>query len=312
MIDWHTGVRDVDDALFSIIIPSWNNISLLKLCVKSIEENSTYKHQIVIHVNEGSDGTLEWVREMGFDYTHSENNVGICWALNACRVLAKTDYFFYLNDDMYLLPEWDLHLWKEIERVKHKFFFLSSTIIEPKQSVHHKEILSPFNYGDSPETFKESALLSEYKSIVGADWHGATWPPNVVHRDLWDLVGGYSVELFPGLYSDPDFSMKLYEAGVRYFKGINLSRAYHFGSKSTRRVVLNNGSKQFLSKWGITSSTFTRFFLRRGEVFSNGATPNLAINGLRNALLKNKLKRFFWFMCGTGKSKGPYSWNNSI
>ena len=31
---------------------------------------------------------------------------------------------------------------------------------------------------------------------------GATIPPNIVHRDIWDLVGGYSIEYSPGMYSD--------------------------------------------------------------------------------------------------------------
>ena len=37
--------------------------------------------------------------------------------------------------------------------------------------------------------------------------------------ELWDLVGGLSTEYSPGMYSDPDFSKKIYEAGVRIFKG---------------------------------------------------------------------------------------------
>jgi len=153
--------------------------------------------------------------------------------------------------------------------------------------------------------------LRDYKTIQGCDWLGATWPPNIVHRDIWDLVGGYSVELYPGLYSDPDFSMKLYEAGVRYFKGVDSSRAYHFGSKSTKRVVLNNGSKQFLNKWGISSSAFTRYLLRRGDSYQKDVILDLSSKNFRRALLKGKIKRFYWLMSGTGKSKGPYSWNNS-
>ena len=48
--------------MFSILIPTFNNLSYLKLCLKSIEKNSQYKHQILIHINEGSDGTLDFVK----------------------------------------------------------------------------------------------------------------------------------------------------------------------------------------------------------------------------------------------------------
>ena len=34
--------------MFSILIPTWNNLELLKLCVHSIRENSGYSHQIIV------------------------------------------------------------------------------------------------------------------------------------------------------------------------------------------------------------------------------------------------------------------------
>ena len=53
----------IQKPLFSIIIPTWTNLAFLKLCLKSITKNSTFNHQILIHVNDGSDGTLEWVKK---------------------------------------------------------------------------------------------------------------------------------------------------------------------------------------------------------------------------------------------------------
>lgn len=38
---------------FSILIPTWNNLDFLKLCINSIEKNSYFKHQIIIYVNDG-------------------------------------------------------------------------------------------------------------------------------------------------------------------------------------------------------------------------------------------------------------------
>jgi len=309
MINWYRRNNYNKDNKFSIILPTWNNLAYLKICINSIEKNSAFKHQIIIHVNQGTDGTLEWVRTIGFDHTHSTDNVGVCWAMNACRALVETDYIVFLNDDMYMLPNWDLELSNEIERLPHNFFFLSSTTIEPR-IVPHKGILAPFDYGTTPETFKEDDLLSEYKSIKGNDWSGATWPPNIVHKNIWDLIGGYSIEYFPGLYSDPDFSMKLYEAGVRYFKGLDASRAYHFGSKSTQRTTMNNGSKQFLNKWGITSASFTRLLLKRGNHFQGEFPFSPNNKSLKITIWKDKLKRIFYLLSGSGKTKGNFSFNN--
>ena len=219
-----------ENAKYSILIPSWNNLDYLKLCIQSIRNNSSYTHQIIVHVNAGVDGTLEWVEaQADINYTYSTENIGVCYALNCARSIVKTDYIVYVNDDMYLCPHWDKHLQDEINNIGHELFFLSSTVIEPNAS---SNCVIEKNYGSNFTNFKEDALLKEYMNLEFNDWSGATWPPNLLPTKLWDAVGGYSIEFSPGMYSDPDFSNKLWKAGVRYFKGVSASRAYHFGSKS--------------------------------------------------------------------------------
>jgi GT2 family glycosyltransferase len=275
------------NAQFSIVIPSWNNLPYLQNCIHSIRKNSNYAHQIIVHINEGKDGSKEWVAEQNdIDYTYSEKNIGVCYALNAARTLVQTKYFLYLNDDMYLCPGWDTALMDEIQSIGHDLFFLSSTVIEPKAS---SICVIEKNYGTNIESFDEKALLENYKLFEKADWAGATWPPNIVPTSLWDLVGGYSIEFSPGLYSDPDFSMKLWQAGVRYFKGVSKSRAYHFGSKSVKRVKSNKGYHQFINKWGFTSSILTKHILHRGEVFT-GNLPEFKMSSLQ--ALKQVFKKW--------------------
>lgn len=285
------------DAKFSILIPTWNNQEYLKLCLKSINQNSRFKHQVLIHVNDGCDGTLQWLKQQEYTFNHSCENIGICWSLNALRCHVATDYIVFMNDDMYVCPDWDLELWHEIEKQENSFFFLSSTLLQPGK-FWCDSVISGCNYGTNVANFQEEKLLREYKNYQHKSWNGATWPPNIVPTKLWDLVGGYSVELSPGMYSDPDFAIKLWKAGVRNFKGVSNSRVYHFEAKSTARVKKNKGSRQFLMKWGITSSTFTTFFLRRGTPYQGVlSTPTLKFNALRC-----KLKRIISVFKKTGQT----------
>lgn len=273
--------------LFSIFIPTWNNLAFLQLCVASILKNSTYEHEILIHVNDGSDGTLQWVQEQGLKYKHSPHNIGVCYALNGLRPLMTTDYVLFMNDDMYVCPGWDKALLEEIQSLPDNRFFLSSTLIQPRP-FFCKSVIAPADFGQSVETFDEERLLREFASLPHGDWQGATWPPNIVHRDLWDLVGGYSVEYSPGMYSDPDFSAKLYHAGVRYFKGVDRSRVYHFEARSTHRIVKNDGSIQFLRKWGITSASFMRDVLHRGQPWGEAVNDQ---QQLQHDLVRSKWKK---------------------
>ncbi len=279
-----------NDQLFSILIPTWNNLAYLKLCLKSIEKNSTYRHQILIYVNEGSDGTTDWLETQNYEYIHNKENVGICWALNSLRAKVKTDYILYMNDDMYVCPDWDKFLWEEIQQLPDNKFFLSATLIQPRP-FFCKSVIAPANFGENVETFKEQELLDKYQLLPHSDWFGSTWPPNVVHKDIWDLVGGYSIEFSPGMYSDPDFSAKLWMAGIRLFKGLSASRVYHFESVSTGRVKKNNGSQQFLSKWGITSASFIRNILRRGEPFEPKLVGKPHIISLQKDIFRSRLKK---------------------
>ncbi len=50
--------------MFSIVIPTFNNISFLKICLKSLENNSAFKHEIIMHVNSGEDGTLNFLKNI--------------------------------------------------------------------------------------------------------------------------------------------------------------------------------------------------------------------------------------------------------
>ena len=93
--------------LFSILIPSWNNLPYLQCCVNSIRKNSTYTHEIVVHVNEGKDGTLEWVKSQGLSYTYSADNVGVCYGFNAPAALVTSNYIVLSDDDYYYAPGWD-------------------------------------------------------------------------------------------------------------------------------------------------------------------------------------------------------------
>ena len=284
----------VENPVFSILIPTWNSLQYLMLCIGSIRKNSRFNHQIIVHVNEGSDGTYEWVKTQMFDHSWSQSNVGVCYAFNAAATLARSEYLLLIDDDNYLLPDWDFYLWEEIQTIGHEYFAVSGTKIEPRRTFNNC-VIAPRSFGASPEEFNENELLGSYAKIPFDDWNGSSWYPLVIHKNLWNLVGGLSVEFTPGMYSDPDFMMKLWHAGVRYFKGVSNSRSYHFISRSVRRVKKNEGRKQFLKKWGVSNSTFRRYYLHMGEHFQGYLQEPEKNAEFKLRLLRDRLKRFIAF-----------------
>jgi len=276
--------------MFSIIIPSWNNLKLLQLCVRSIHQNSCFPHQIIVHVNDGCDGTLNWVRAQGLTHTASPDNIGICLAVNEAAVHATQDYILYLNDDMFCCPGWDTALLDKVKQLNTDLFMISGTMIQPRDG--HNPCVIERNYGTDADNFEEMKLLAELPQLRKSDWYGATWPPTLVSRHWWFKVGGYSTEFSPGMSSDNDFSMKLWHAGCRVFLGVGDSLVYHFQCKSTGKVKKNDGGRQFLMKWGIRQSVFDRYYLRRGQPAKTLALeePKETVE-FRLQVLRSRLKR---------------------
>ena len=248
--------------MFSIIIPSFNNIDYLKICISSLKKNSFYKNQIIVHINIGNDNSIEYLKSENIDYSYTNYNSGICKGVNMASKLATTNFIVYAHDDFYFCPNWDKFIFDEIQKIGHDKFYLSSSTIGTYGN--------SLNCGDSDKNFDEEKFLQHYDDIKFKDLQGSTWAPHVVHKSLWFKVDGFSEEFFPGAGSDPDFNMKLWNEGVRLFKTISNSKIYHFKSKTLRRHVSSVGSKSskiFLKKWGVSIKFFKKYYLESGTIF---------------------------------------------
>jgi|TARA_B110000967_G_C18728184_1_gene481222 glycosyltransferase involved in cell wall biosynthesis len=249
---------------FTILVPTYNNIDYLKILLFSLKKNSSFSHEIILHVNEGVDGTLDYVKNKNYKYTYSEKNIGLCSAINTAVKLSTKKYLLYAHDDMYFCPEWDLHLSNEVKKLNNDNFYLSGTMIEPN-SGHIR-----FNCGENANDFNESKLLKNLEYLKFYDHQGSHFAPHLISKVNWDKVGGFSEEFNPGDGSDPDFNMKLWKLGVRIFKGINKFRVYHFSSVTIRKnknINQNKGNITFLNKWGISHKFFKKHYLRSNTRF---------------------------------------------
>ena len=252
--------------MFSIILPTYNNLEYLKVTLESISKNSKYKHDIIVHVNEGTDGSLNYVKNKKLNFTYSLKNLGLCTGVNTAAKKAKTNYILYSHDDMYFCPGWDACLEKEVKKLNTDKFYLSASMIE-KNSGHIQ-----FDAGENFSNFDEDKLLRNFDNISYFDFQGSHWAPHLIHKKIWNEIGGFSEEFNPGMGSDPDLNMKLWQNGVRIFKGLANFKVYHFGSISLRKkktLSVNNGTRTFLKKWKITPTFFTKHYLRGGVFYDN-------------------------------------------
>ncbi len=276
----------------SIIVPTYNNLKYLKFLIFSINKNSNYNHQLIIHINDGSDGTLEYVKKNNFNYTYSNLNIGLCSSLNKASKLVNTNYILYTHDDMFFCKNWDLFLENEIKKFHDDLFYLTGTNVSVKNG------LINYDCGSSPENFNEQKFNEFCIKDKSLDLQGSHWAPHLIHKNLWDKVGGFSEEFNPGDGSDPDFCMKLWSENVRIFKAVSKFKVYHFSSLTTRKrgINLNNGTKTFTLKYGFNPKFFRKYYLKGdGSNTFNGILNNPKMNyKMLIDYYINKLKYFYY------------------
>ena len=86
--------------MFSILIPTFNNLDYLELCLNSLKNNSKFNNQIIVHVNIGNDGTIEYLKRNNIEFSYTEYNSGIVaqFIINkSMDIKSKKNYLCHQN-----------------------------------------------------------------------------------------------------------------------------------------------------------------------------------------------------------------------
>ena len=251
--------------MFSIIIPSWNNLKYLQFTIDSILKNSAHKHQIVVHVQDGRDGTLDWVKLKGFDYTHSEVNIGYCSGVNSAFQKVKSEWTCIIEDDVYCFPNWDQALLDfYVDNQMDELTWLAGSVVEARPSTFPSYIIR--NYGTSIDTFREEEALREIDGIKHTfhyNHNGTT--PILLRTKVFSQVGGLDTDFDPTPGSEEGFSKRLYDMGCRNFVSVKDCVVYHFGSMTNNRannMVKKDSNMTFVRKHGMTIREFNNTILK--------------------------------------------------
>jgi GT2 family glycosyltransferase len=219
--------------ILTVSFPTFNNLKYLKLFYKSLRQNSRDKNiELVLHINDGSDGTLEWAQEQGIRYTHSETNLGISIPMNQAQSLVNTEYCVLLADDIYVIPDWDINLTRMLDYFGHTDdLWVAPRLIEPVNCFSPQE--HPYctiaNYGQNIDTFEEERLLNEYKQYLSSSIKKLPNGNMAIKTSVYRELEGYDTEYIFG--ADSDFTYRFFQKyGSKGFKQLGNSLAYHFGS----------------------------------------------------------------------------------
>lgn len=205
--------------LFSIVIPSKNNGTVLRACVDSIIGKSDYRHFEIIAIDNGSTdrATLAILEELGrhpqvrvvrhdMPFNYSEiNNVGVQHA--------GGDIMVFLNDDTEVLTgEW-LQCLGGYAQLAHVGAVGAKLLYPETLQVQHSGIVNLANGpGHAFQHAHKDAPGYFARNLLECDWIGVTGACMMLERAKLELVGGFD-ESLPVAYNDVELCFRLVERG---------------------------------------------------------------------------------------------------
>lgn len=204
--------------MLSIVIPSWNTREHLARCIESVVAHTVSSFEIIVVDNGSTDGSIAmfeaWVAslarpEMARIVLLGENR-GFAAACNAGAAVASGLNLLFLNSDTIVTPSWDAALVAALRE--------------------HPELgalgpMSNFVSGaqrDPEARYETSIELAEYARERAHKFGRSTRETQrlvgfciFIPRPVWDAVGGFDEQFFPGNYDDDDWCIRAIDAGYR-------------------------------------------------------------------------------------------------
>ncbi|MDQ3706062.1 MAG: glycosyltransferase family 2 protein [Chloroflexota bacterium] len=202
----------------SVVIPTYNNLALLRECLRSMRalDYPAGRLEVTVVDNGSGDGTYRAVHapELGVRCVRLEQNTGFAAACNRGAAESSGDYVAFLNDDALADPQWLNRMFEALDEAEPGTVCVASRIM----SRDGKEI--EFN-GASSNLFG----VGRPRSVWG--WPDAPQPPGkgspllfasggamLVHRRTFLDVGGFDPNYF-AYFEDVDLGWRLWVLGYR-------------------------------------------------------------------------------------------------
>ena len=214
---------DTDTApLVSIIIPTRNQVTLLRACVEGISQTD-YREVETIIIDNGSDDpdTLAYLADLeaaGFLVLRQPGPFNFSVLNNAAVKHAHGEMLCFMNNDVEVLdPDWLKLLVRQARR--QEIGAVGSRLLYPDGTVQHAGVCTGIGGGaghahrfqdaDDPGYFQRARLPQRVTAVTAACM--------VVAKEKYLAVGGFDEQDFPVAFNDVDLCLKLNAKGWQSF-----------------------------------------------------------------------------------------------
>lgn len=133
----------------SFVIPTYNNLSLLKRCISSIEKQINKEDRIIIVIDGSTDGTEEYMnKHYGGNKQFlilTQKNMGSGTARNNGVKHSSSDYIWFIDSDDYIIQNSVMEIKSELQKHNCDLLFLDYITYDGKQTKNVKIDINPNN-----------------------------------------------------------------------------------------------------------------------------------------------------------------------
>jgi len=260
---WTARVATLSDAIreahakVSIIVVTYGNRELTRLCLDAVFRTTLYANfEVIVVDNASTDGTPEMLEEIARQNDRvrvilSRTNLGFAAANNQGIRAATGDVLVLLNNDTVPARGWLMRMLRHLEDPK-----IGLVVAVTNFSGNESRIAVPYTSLDGMPAFAEEYVRANAGKVF--DIHVAAMYCVGLRRNAYEVVGPLDEEFTVGMFEDDDYSHRTRLAGLRVVCAEDVF-VHHFGQASFGKLpkeeydaIWRRNQQHYERKWGIT------------------------------------------------------------
>ena len=224
-----------DPGPVAVVIPSWNSLALLPVCLDSLRAQEVELELLVVD-NGSVDGSVEYLRERGVPHLALPENVGFAAAVNLGVARTAAPLVLVLNVDTVLEPGCVAVL-RDAALADPGLGGVQPRILQLEGGGAKREIASARVYSAGQALTRDGRALElgageaqRPERLAPRELFGVCGAACLLRRELFAELGGYDERYF-AFYEDVDLNVRAQVAG-RGFAYVPEAVVWHVGNAS--------------------------------------------------------------------------------
>jgi glycosyltransferase involved in cell wall biosynthesis len=208
--------------LVSLLIPTKNGLNLIRQCIHSILEKTTYTNFEIIIIDNGSDepAVLTYFEQITADprisVLRDERPFNFSQLNNSALAHAKGEFVALINNDIEVItPEWLTELVSHAARPG--IGAVGAKLLYPDDTIQHAGVITGLGgvAGHAFHGLQDSANSYFWRAHLTSELSAVTAACLVIKKAIYEEVGGFNENELKVAFNDVDFCLKVKAAGYR-------------------------------------------------------------------------------------------------